>query len=109
MTLEVGTGVAGIGRELDRFAEVAAEIFKPSASKPLLKRLTAERGEALRLVRETAISDRDWTEERRRRADAEKRSAALLMHADELSREESRVNRIGRARAPLARLLSARG
>jgi uncharacterized protein YhaN len=108
ITLEAGTGVAGIGRELDRFADSAAGLFKPSASKPLINRLMAERGEALKLVRETAISDRDWTDEKRRRAEAEDRRAALLAEADALSREEGQVNRVSRARAPLSRLHAAR-
>jgi uncharacterized protein YhaN len=108
ITLEAGTGVAGIGQELDRFTSQAAELFKPSASKPLVNRLLGERTEAQKRVRDASLSDRDWAEEKRRRAEAEEQRAKLLDEAEALTREDARLDRIGRARAPLVRLASAR-
>ena len=108
ITLEAGTGIAGIGQALNWFAESAANNFKPSASKPLVNKLLAERAEALKQVRDASISDRDWSEEKARRAAAEEKRAALLAEADTLTAEDVRLERVRRARAPLARLANAK-
>lgn len=107
ITLEAGTGIAGIGQVLDALTGEAAELFKPSASKPVVNKLMAERAEALKRVREASIGERDWGEEKQRRAAAEERRAALLAENDALTREETRLDRIRRARAPLSRRASA--
>ncbi|MDF2605663.1 YhaN family protein [Sphingomonas sp.] len=107
ITLEAGTGIAGIGQVLDALSGEAAELFKPSASKPVVNKLMAERAEALKRVREASIGERDWGEEKQRRAAAEERRAALLAENDALTREETRLDRIRRARAPLSRRASA--
>lgn len=107
ITLEAGTGIAGIGQVLDTLTGEAAELFKPSASKPVVNKLMAERAEALKRVREASIGERDWGEEKQRRAAAEERRAALLAENDSLTREETRLDRIRRARAPLSRRASA--
>lgn len=109
ITLEAGSGLAGIGQALERFTGMAAELFKPSASKPTVNRLLAERAEALKQVREASISDRDWSEEKARRVAAEEKRAALLAEADALTAEDVRLERVRRARAPLARRASAEG
>ena len=41
ITLEAGTGIAGIGQVLDALSGEAAELFKPSASKPVVNKLMA--------------------------------------------------------------------
>ena len=107
ITLEAGTGIAGIGKVLDTLTGEAAELFKPSASKPIVNKLMAERAEAMKRVREASIGERDWGEEKQRRAAAEERRAALLAENDALTREETRLDRIRRARAPLTRRASA--
>ncbi|THG39063.1 YhaN family protein [Sphingomonas olei] len=107
ITLEAGTGIAGIGQVLDALSGEAAELFKPSASKPVVNKLMAERAEALKRVREASIGERDWGEEKQRRAAAEERRAALLAENGALTREETRLDRIRRARAPLSRRASA--
>ncbi|MDF2495963.1 YhaN family protein [Sphingomonas sp.] len=107
ITLEAGTGIAGIGKALETLTGEAAELFKPSASKPLVNKLMAERADALKRVREASIGERDWGEEKQRRAAAEERRAALLAENDALTREETRLDRIRRARAPLTRRASA--
>lgn len=108
ITLEAGTGVAGIGKELDRFADLAAGLFKSGGSVPLVNRLMRDRGEAQKLVRDTQISDTKWSDHRRRLAEAEGRRAALIDEAGDLEREAARLDRLGRARGPIARLAAAR-
>ncbi len=108
ITLEAGTGVSHIGSELARLTEAASALFKPGGQNPPVNRLMRERSEALAQVRQTSISDSDWTEARRRRADAEARRTALIEEAEALDREQARLDRVGRARAPYARLSNAR-
>jgi uncharacterized protein YhaN len=104
ITLEAGTGVAGIGREMELLSGMAAELFKPGGSVPLVNRLMRERAEALREVRERSITESQWSDQRRRRQEAEDQKASLLQEAGEIEREASKLERIARARAPLARL-----
>ncbi len=108
ITLEAGTGVTGIGKELDRFASLATDLFKSGGSVPLVNRLMRERGEAQKLVRDSLISESRWSDHRRRLAEAEGRRTALIAEAGELEREAARLDRLGRARGPLARLAAAR-
>lgn len=104
ITLEAGTGVSGIGREMDSLSNAAAELFKPGGSVPVVNRLMRERGDAQRNVREHSISETQWSDHRRSRQEAEERKASLIEEAEALEREASKLERIGRARAPLARL-----
>ncbi|WP_454887750.1 AAA family ATPase [Sphingomonas oryzagri] len=108
ITLEAGTGVSHIGKELSRLTDAASELFKPGGQNPPVNRLMRERLEALAQVRQTSISDADWTQSRQRRTQAEERRAALIDEAEALDREHSRLDRVGRARAPSARLANAR-
>ncbi|MGY2734604.1 AAA family ATPase [Sphingomonas sp. UYP23] len=108
ITLEAGTGVSHIGTELARLTEAASSLFKPGGQNPPVNRLMRERSEALAQVRQTSISDADWTQARQRRADAEARRTALIEEAEALDREQARLDRVGRARAPYARLTTAR-
>lgn len=108
ITLEAGTGVSHIGSELGRLTEAASALFKPGGQNPPVNRLMRERSEALAQVRQKSISDADWTQARQRRADAEARRTALIDEADALDREQARLDRVGRARAPFARLDTAR-
>ena len=108
ITLEAGTGVSHIGSELARLTEAASALFKPGGQNPPVNRLMRERSEALAQVRQTSISDADWTQARQRRADAEARRTALINEAEALDREQARLDRVGRARAPFARLSTAR-
>jgi uncharacterized protein YhaN len=108
ITLEAGTGVSHIGSELARLTDVASALFKPGGQNPPVNRLMRERSEALAQVRQASISDADWTGTRQRRADAEARRAALIDEAEALDREQARLDRVGRARAPFARLSTAR-
>ncbi len=108
ITLEAGTGVSHIGTELAQLTEAASALFKPGGQNPPVNRLMRERSEALAQVRQTSISDADWTKARQRRADAEARRTALLDEAEALDREQARLDRVGRARAPFARLSAAR-
>lgn len=108
ITLEAGTGVSHIGKELARLTEAAGELFKSGGQNPAVNRLMRERSEALAQVRATSISDADWTQSRQRRTQAEERRAALIEEAEELDREQARLDRVGRARAPSARLANAR-
>ena len=108
ITLEAGTGVSHIGSELARLTETASALFKPGGQNPPVNRLMRERSEALAQVRQTSISDADWTQARQRRADAEARRTALINEAEALDREQARLDRVGRARAPFARLSTAR-
>lgn len=108
ITLEAGTGVSHIGSELARLTDAASALFKPGGQNPAVNRLMRERSEALARVRQTSISDADWTGTRQRRADAEARRAALIDEAEALDREQARLDRVGRARAPFARLSTAR-
>ena len=108
ITLEAGTGVSHIGSELVRLTEAASALFKPGGQNPPVNRLMRERSEALVQVRQTSISDADWTQARQRRAEAEARRTALIDEADALDREQARLDRVGRARAPFARLTAAR-
>jgi uncharacterized protein YhaN len=108
ITLEAGTGVSHIGSELARLTEAATALFKPGGQNPPVNRLMRERSEALAQVRQTSISDADWTQARQRRADAEARRTALIDEADALDREQARLDRVGRARVPFARLSAAR-
>jgi len=109
ITLEAGTGVSHIGKELTRLTEAASELFKSGGQNPAVNRLMRERSEALAQVRATSISDAEWTQSRQRRTQAEERRAALIEEAEGLDREQARLDRVGRARAPSARLASARG
>lgn len=109
ITLEAGTGVSHIGSELAKLTEAASSLFKPGGQNPLVNRLMRERSDALALVRQTSISDADWTQARQRRADAEVRRTALIEEAEALDREQARLDRVGRAGAPFARLTTARG
>lgn len=109
ITLEAGTGVSHIGRELSRLSEAASALFKPGGQNPPVNRLMRERSEALAQVRQTSISDAEWTQSRQRRTQAEERRAALIEEAEALDREQARLDRVGRARAPSARLANARG
>lgn len=108
ITLEAGTGVSHIGNEVTRLTEAATALFKPGGQNPPVNRLMRERAEALARVRQTSISDADWTQSRQRRTQAEERRAALIAEAEELDREQARLDRLGLARAPSARLSSAR-
>ncbi|MBB3589441.1 hypothetical protein E2E30_19385 (plasmid) [Sphingomonas sp. AAP5] len=108
ITLEAGTGVSHIGSELARLTDAASALFKPGGQNPPVNRLMRERSEALAKVRQTSISDADWTQARQRRADAEARRTALIDEAEALDREQARLDRVGRARAPFARLSAAR-
>ncbi|MBB5713117.1 ATP-binding protein [Sphingomonas xinjiangensis] len=108
ITLEAGTGVSHIGSELARLTEAASALFKPGGQNPPVNRLMRERSEALAQVRQTSISDADWTQARLRRADAEARRTALIDEAEALDREQARLDRVERARAPFARLNAAR-
>lgn len=108
ITLEAGTGVSHIGKELSRLTEAASELFKPGGQNPPVNRLMRERSEALAQVRQTSISDAEWTQSRQRRTQAEERRAALIAEAEALDREQARLDRVGRARAPSARLANAR-
>ncbi len=108
ITLEAGTGVSHIGSELIRLTEAASALFKPGGQNPPVNRLMRERSEALAQVRQTSISDADWTQARQRRADAEARRTALIDEAEALDREQARLDRVGRARSPFARLSTAR-
>jgi hypothetical protein len=108
ITLEAGTGVSHIGSELARLTEAASALFKPGGQNPPVNRLMRERSEALAQVRQTSISDADWTQARQRRADAEARRTALIDEADALDREQARLDRVGRARVPYAHLSAAR-
>ncbi len=108
ITLEAGTGVSHIGSELTRLTEAASSLFKPGGQIPPVNRLMRERSDALAQVRQTSISDADWTQARQRRADAEARRTALIDEAEALDREQARLDRVGRARAPHARLTTAR-
>lgn len=108
ITLEAGTGVSHIGKELSRLTDAASELFKPGGQNPPVNRLMRERLEALAQVRQTSISDADWTQSRQRRTQAEELRAALIDEAEALDREHSRLDRVGRARAPSARLANAR-
>ena len=98
ITLEAGTGVAGIGREMELLSGMAAELFKPGGSVPLVNRLMRERAEALREVRERSITESQWSAQRRRRQEAEDQKASLLQEAGEIEREASKLERIARAR-----------
>ena len=109
ITLEAGTGVSHIGRELSRLSEAASALFKPGGQNPPVNRLMRERSDALAQVRQTSISDGEWTQSRQRRTQAEERRAALIEEAEALDREQARLDRVGRARAPSARLATARG
>ncbi|MBA3896100.1 MAG: AAA family ATPase [Sphingomonadaceae bacterium] len=109
ITLEAGTGVSHIGDELSRLTEAASALFKPGGQNPPVNRLMRERSEALAQVRQTSISDAEWTQSRQRRTQAEERRAALIAEAEALDREQARLDRVGRARAPSARLANARG
>lgn len=108
ITLEAGTGVSHIGSELARLTDAASALFKPGGQNPPVNRLMRERSEALAQVRQTSISDSDWTEARRRRADTEARRTALIEEAEALEGESARLDRVGRARTPFARLSNAR-
>ena len=108
ITLEAGTGVSHIGRELTKLQSAAEALFKPSGQNPPVNRLMRERQEALAEVRQESISDSAWSAAKQRRADAEGRRAALIAESAELDREQARLDRIGRARAPLARLSAAK-
>ncbi|MBE2993063.1 AAA family ATPase [Sphingomonas sp. CFBP 13603] len=108
ITLEAGTGVSHIGSELAKLTEVASSLFKAGGQNPPVNRLMRERSEALAQVRQTSISDADWTQARQRRGDAEARRTALIEEAEALDREQARLDRVGRARAPLGRLTTAR-
>jgi DNA repair exonuclease SbcCD ATPase subunit len=83
-------------------------LFKPGGQNPPVNRLMRKRSEALAQVRQTSISDANWTQARQRRADAEARRSALIDEAEALEREQARLDRVGRARAPFARLSTAR-
>jgi uncharacterized protein YhaN len=109
ITLEAGTGMSHIGSELSRLTEAASALFKPGGQNPPVNRLMRERLEALAKVRQTSISDADWTQSQQRRAQAEARRTALINEAAALDREHARLDRVGRARAPSARLALARG
>jgi uncharacterized protein YhaN len=109
ITLEAGTGVSHIGNELARLTDAASALFKPGGQNPPVNRLMRERAEALAQVRQTSISDAQWTQSRQRRTEAEERRAALIKEAAVLEREQARLDRLGRARAPCARLADARG
>lgn len=108
ITLEAGTGVTHIGRELARLQDAADARFKPSGQNPPVNRLMRERADALAQMRQLTVTDTAWGAAKQRRADAEARRAKLIGEAAELDREQARLDRIGRARAPLARLLAAR-
>jgi uncharacterized protein YhaN len=108
ITLEAGTGVSHIGKELSRLTDAASELFKPGGQIPPVNRLMRERLEALAQVRQASISDADWTQSRQRRTQAEERRAALIAEADTLDRDQARLDRVGRARGPSARLANSR-
>ena len=108
ITLEAGTGVSHIGSELARLTDAASALFKPGGQNPPVNRLMRERSEAFALVRQTSISDAEWTQARQRRADADARRTALIDEADALDREQARLDRVGMARVPFARLSAAR-
>lgn len=108
ITLEAGTGVSHIGSELSRLTEAASALFKPGGQNPPVNRLMRERADALAKVRQTSITDADWTQSRQRRTLAEEQRTALIDEAEALDREQARLDRVGRARAPLARLANAR-
>jgi uncharacterized protein YhaN len=108
ITLEAGTGVSHIGSELAKLTEAASSLFKAGGQNPPVNRLMRERSEALTQVRQASISDADWTQARQRRADAEARRAALIEEAEALDREQARLDRVERARAPFARLTTAK-
>ncbi|WP_340267919.1 ATP-binding protein [Sphingobium mellinum] len=108
ITLEAGTGVSHIGKELSRLTDTASELFKSGGQNPPVNRLMRERSEALAQVRLTSISDAEWTQSRQRRTQAEERRTKLIEEAEALDREHARLDRVGRARAPSARLTNAR-
>ncbi|MBB3938205.1 YhaN family protein [Aureimonas phyllosphaerae] len=108
ITLEAGTGLSHIGTELKKLEEAAVALFKPAGQNPPVNRLLRERTEALGRVRQSSIGDADWTKVRQRRTDAEMRRQALIEEAEAMSREQARLDRIARARAPFARLKEAR-
>lgn len=108
ITLEAGTGIANIGRELNRLQELAASLFKSGGQNPVVNRLMRERADALAEVRKSSIGDSEWTLARQRRDRAEERRRELIEEADLLEREHARLERLSRARAPLSRLGRAR-
>lgn len=109
ITLEAGTGVSHIGRELAELTRIKTELFKPGGQNPPVNRLMRERADALAEVRQFSIGDAEWSQARQRRTGAEERRTALIAEAAVLDREQARLDRIGRARAPLAKLASIRG
>lgn len=108
ITLEAGTGVSNIGREMGRLQEAAASLFKPGGQNPPVNRLMRERADALAEVRQSTIGDAEWAQTRQRRTDAEERRVTLIAEAEKLEREHARLDRLSRARAPLSRLALAR-
>lgn len=108
IVLEAGTGLSGIGTELKRLDDEAAAVFKPNAQNPAVNRLMRERAEALAAVRDATLTDAQWSAVKEQRREAEDRRAALLAEGQALTARAAALERIERARRPLARLTAAR-
>lgn len=108
IVLEAGTGLSGIGTELKRLDDEAATLFKPNAQIPAVNRLLRERAEALAAVRDATLTDAQWSAVKEQRREAEDRRAALLAEGQALTARAATLERLDRARRPLARLTAAR-
>jgi uncharacterized protein YhaN len=108
ITLEAGSGMAGIGRELLRLEAQAADLFKSGGQLPAVNRLMRERLEALAEVRSGSISEADWTATKARQEAAEGKRSSLIDEGALLARRQAKLDRVGRARGPHRRLHAAR-
>jgi uncharacterized protein YhaN len=106
--LEAGAGLASVTAELKRLDARCAGLFKPSASVPEVNRLLRERSDALKIVRESSLSDADLTRIEETRARAESRRAELITESETLTARANAIERVKRTRGPLGRLAAAR-
>jgi uncharacterized protein YhaN len=105
---EAGTGVTAVAARMRRFEEDCAELFKPSASNPLINRLLRERQETQDRLRKATIGEAEWTKLHQRRGAAEEKREALIGEDEALAARATQIERLSRARAPLRRLSEAR-
>ena len=106
--LEAGAGLASVTAELKRLDVRCAALFKPSASVPEVNRLLRERADALRIVRESSLSDADLTRIEETRTEAERRRVELVAESEALTARANAIERVRRTRGPLGRRATAK-
>jgi uncharacterized protein YhaN len=106
---EAGAGMTAVGHALKDLEGECAALFKDRASLPRINQLLRERQEALDSLRRSTLDDAAWRGLKERQEAAERRRADLIAEDQALGLRAERLERLGRARAPLRRLAEARG